>query len=266
MKAAIKETIQAGILLYTRIKTNGKKEKGKRAKKQKPSSAEVMRRNDEYARRDFSIKLHHNFGPGDLHVVFTYADDAPSQEQAKKNLTKLKRDLSKLYKKLGVELKWMEVTEYENKRIHHHFVLSAIPVEELTKIWPHGFVRPAWLDDTRRYEKLADYLLKETQKTFRNPDAFSKRRYHCSRTVKAPDVRVEEVSANQLFEPKPNKGYYIDADTIHKGINPVTDRPYIEFVQVALDEPRPYRRGKKRKYRKDHIPWTPEEEQQSLFQ
>lgn len=265
MKAAIKETVQAGIFLFTRIKPNGKKEKRERRKKSNPSSAEVMRRNEEYAKRDFSIKLHHNFGPGDLHVVFTYSGEAPSQEQAQKNLAKLKRDLSKTYKKLGLELKWMEVTEYENKRIHHHFILSAVPVEELVKIWPHGFVRPAWLDNTGNYSKLADYLLKETSKTFREPDAFAKRRYHCSRTVKAPDVRVEEVSANQLFVPKANKGYYIDEDTIHKGINPVTDRPYIEFVQVAIDEPRPYKRGKKRKYRKDHIPWTPEEEQQSLW-
>ena len=263
---ARKVTVQAGIFLFSKITGRKKDIQKERAPKSKPSSKDVIAINDKNAERDLSIKLHANFGSGDIHAVLTYSGDEPSMEQAKKNLDKFKRDLSKLYKKHCIDNKWIEVTEYKNKRIHHHFILKKVAMEEIVKIWPHGFVRPTWLDNTGDYRKLVSYLIKETSKTFREPDAFAKRRYHCSRAVKAPDAREEEVSIQQLFEPKANKGYQIDQDSVWKGINPATDRPYIEFIQIALDEPKPYKRGKKRKYQKEKfISYIPEEEQCSLF-
>lgn len=265
-KAALKITLQAGKLIFTKVTTK-KREKGqlnKRGKKKNPTSEEVMAHNQRYAERDLSIKLHANFGPGDLHLVLTYSGEEPSKEQAKKNLEKFKRQLAKLYKAQDIPLKWIEVTEYENKRIHHHFVVSKFnDVFKIADIWPHGYVRPTRLDDTGDYRKLAAYLIKETSKTFRNPDAFAKRRYHCSRTVTVPNARVEEVSIEQVFEPKATKGYQIDQDTIYKGINLITDRLYIEYIQLALDEePKKYKRGKQVKYRKEkYISFVPEEEQ-----
>ena len=81
----------------------------------------------------------------------------------------------------------------------------------------------------------------------------------------SPDVRVEEVSIRQLFEAKATKGYYIDHESIWQGINPDTDRPYLEFVQVSLDSNpyKKYRRGRKRKYKKERIR-TRVEKQMSL--
>lgn len=268
-KTALRVTLQVGKLMFTKVTTK-RKEKGqqnKRGKKKNPTSEEVMAHNQRYAERDLSIKLHANFGPGDLHLVLTYSGEEPSKDQAKKNLEKFKRQLAKLYKDQDVPLKWIEVTEYENKRIHHHFVVSQIAdVFKIADIWPHGYVRPTRLDDTGDYRKLAAYLIKETSKTFRNPDAFAKRRYHCSRTVKVPDARVEEVSIEQVFEPKATKGYQIDQDTVYRGINLATDRPYIEYIQLAIDEePKLYKRGKKIKYQKERFIAFELEEEQMLF-
>ena len=269
-KTAMKVTIQVGKLIFTKVTTK-RKEKGqqnKRGKKKNPTSEEVMAHNQRYAERDLSIKLHANFGPGDLHLVLTYSGEEPSKEQAKKNLEKFKRQLSKLYKENGLNLKWIEVTEYENKRIHHHFVVNRIPdVFKISEIWPHGYVRPTKLDDSGDYRKLAAYLIKETSKTFRSPDAFAKRRYHCSRTITVPDARIEEVSIEQVFEPRATKGYEIDQDTVYKGVNLITDRPYIEYIQLALDEePKKYKRGKKIKYKKEKFIAFEPEEKQMLFE
>lgn len=268
-KMATKVTVQAGKFIFTKV-TAQKKEKGqvnKRGKKKNPTAEEVMQHNQRYAERDLSIKLHHNFGPKDLHIVLTYSGKEPTKEEAKKYIEKFKRQLANLYKKQGLELKWIEATEYKNKRIHHHFVVSYIgDVFKIADIWPHGYVRPTRLDDSGDYRKLAAYLIKETSKTFRDADAFSKRRYNCSRTVKAPDAREEVVSIQQVFEAKATKGYQVDQDTIYKGVNLATDRPYIEYIQVALEaEPRAYKRGRKIKYKKEKYIAFEEEEQQMLF-
>lgn len=264
---AIKETLQAGKLIFTKVTTNRKsREKRQRAKRKNPTSAEVAAINQKNAERDLSIKLHANFGPGDIHAVLTYSGEAPDKEEAKKKLNKFKRDLKKKYAKYDLVCKWIEVTEYERGRIHHHVILKRIPIEEIVDIWPHGYVRPTWLDDTGDYRKLASYLLKETSKTFRDSDAYAKRRYRCSRTVVVPEVRVEEVRMEYLFEAKATKGYQVDQDSIWKGINPATDRPYIEYVQISLlDDPKKYKRGKRRKYRPEkRISWADEEEQLRL--
>ena len=136
---------------------------------------------------------------------------------------------------------------------------------KIAEIWEHGYIHTSHLDKTGDWRALADYLIKETSKTFRKADTFSKRRYKTSRSVVSPDIRVEEVSIRQIFEAKATKGYYIDQESIWQGINPDTDRPYLEFVQVSLDSNpyKKYKRGRKRKYKKDRIR-TRVEKQMSL--
>lgn len=252
---AIRETVQAGKLLFTKITTRRKRDFQKRAERKNPTTDSVAKINYKMAVKDLNIKLHHNFKPGDLHVSLTYAGDEPSKEEARKNLDNFKRRLRTLYKKQGVYLKWIEVTEYENRRIHHHFILSYVDPAKIAEIWEHGYIHTSHLDKTGDWRALADYLIKETSKTFRKADTFSKRRYKTSRSVASPDVRVEEVSIRQIFEAKATKGYYIDQESIWQGINPDTDRPYLEFVQVSLDSNpyKKYKRGRKRKYKKERI-------------
>lgn len=267
MKSAVREMIQVGNLILTKVSMKkNTKNKSKRRKKENLTSEEVMKNNEKNSLKDFTVKLHHNFKPGDIHAVFTYSGTEPSKEEANKKLDKLKRDLKKLYQKNNLELKWLEVTEYKNKRIHHHLVLSKIDVYELAKIWPHGFVRPTYLDNTKDWRKLANYLIKETSKTFREPDAFAKRRFHASRTITNPNIKEQEVSIVQVLEPKANKGYYIDQDSVIKSENLFTRKPYIEFVQIANDTPINLRAGKRKKYKKEKLHKPTADEQLGIFE
>lgn len=269
MKLALRETIIAGNLIFNKITTNRRKnDKIKtRAKKSNPTPMSVEKMNQHYAEKKFNILLHHNFKAGDLYVTLTYRNN-PGKDFANKKITSFIKKLKRRYKKAAAELKWVHVTEYENcNNLHHHFVLSYIDPAIIYDCWKEGFIKIALLDESGDWRKLGNYLIKETSRTFRNPDAFSKQRYSKSRNVVMPEVRVEEVSTEQLFVAKATKGYYIDQDSIIKGINPDTEKPYMEFIQVALDTPcKKYCRGKRKKYKREHIKSIITERQLSLVE
>lgn len=252
-----RETIVAGNLISRRYTGSGKRAPGeKRTKKNKPTAEAVEKINRKNSERELTLKLHHNFGPGDIHVVLTYAGEEPTKEEARAELRRFLGRLRRYFKKAGKVLKWILATEYDNKRIHHHMVVSRMDTADLDRMWTAGHARPTHLDETGDYRKLAAYLIKETDKTFRNPDAFSKQRFSCSRTVTAPPAKVEEVRASEMLkDPKPVKGYYILEDTIHKGVNPVTGAPYMEYMMIALTEKpriRIWPKGKKYRYKEKY--------------
>lgn len=253
----IKYITVAGSTIFVKVKQGRKKRTPgeKRQQREKATPEDIEKINQKNAERILAILINYNFKCGDLHIVLTYSGEEPSKEQAKKNLEKFKRDLAKLYREKELSLKWVTATEYENKRIHHHIVCSGgVDIIDIAKIWPHGFIRPTYLDKTGDYRKLASYLIKETSKTFRKTDAVSRRRYNCSRSIERPEPKKEAVSSSQLVEPKPVQGYYIDQDSIYCGKNPICGRPYIEYVMVSLtEEPRikKWNRGKKTKLRSE---------------
>ena len=253
--AVIQETIRAGRLVYRKITGKKASEKGKqRAKKSKPTIAEVERNNQRYAERDLMLKLNHNFSPNDMHLIFTYRAE-PTKEEAAQILKEFKRKLLRLYRKYGVVLKWIETTEYENTRLHHHFIISqGVPLKEIKETWGHGTVITRDLYPEGDYRKLSEYIIKETSKSIKSDNPFSTKRFRCSRTIENPPVYREEVKASKLLEdPKPIKGYYIDRDSIYQGVNPVTERQYIEFFMLPIEGEEQAKKinGRKVKYRKE---------------
>jgi len=157
----------------------------------------------------------------------------------------LRRDL----RKEDIELKYIAVTEYENHRIHHHLVINTVNVKAANDLWSKGWIKMSALDKTGNYCRLASYLIKETQKTFRTEESAHKRRYSTSRNLVKPIVKREFVSGAELFDdPKPMPGYYIDQDSVRRYEHPFTKVEHLEYVEIALDTPRKYKvwpRGKK---------------------
>lgn len=248
-----KHTTVAGGTIFVTISGAGNQKSGQRGRREKPTAPEVMEMNRKYAERSLSMILNHNFGAGDLHTVLTYGGDAPDPAEAKTRINNFIRKMRRLYEKKGLVFKWVLATEYKNHRIHHHFVCTGgVSLWERQDLWPWGMLRDTPLRRDRDYRKLAAYLIKETDKTFRLAESVGKRRYTCSRNIERPQMKRESVSARLLLEdPKPVKGYYIDKESVHKGVNPFTGRIYLEYVMVSID-PRPrissWRRGKS-------VPW-----------
>ncbi len=127
---------------------------------------ELNRRN---AVKKLTRLLNENYHPNDLHIVLTYADDylPATPKEGQKLLDDFKRDMRKRMRDQGKDFLYIAVTEGLARRLHHHLVINATDIETITACWPWGKMRIYPLDDKREYSKLAEYLVKETDRTFR---------------------------------------------------------------------------------------------------
>ena len=184
--------------------------------------------------------LNTNFTHQDYYITLTYRRELrPDPETARKQIDKFIGDLRKLYKRAGVELKWVAVTEYKNKAIHHHVVINRYKIGKVVDLWPYGHPQIKLLDNTGDYGKLAAYFVKETCKTFGEPDSPSKKRYRHSRNLKKPKHEVKIVKADTWRDdPKPYKGYQIIRDSVYADVNPITGYPYQVYRMVRPPDKR----------------------------
>lgn len=258
-----KETIKAGKTIIRTLKASTRENtmKKKRKAKTNPTSEAVKKVNFRNAVKMLTAKLNHNFKANDIHLTLTY-DTAPDPQAAKAELKKFIRNLRSCCKKNNIEFKWIAVTEYKHARIHHHIVMSDIDIEIIKKYWKHGYIKPVLLDGTGNYYRLAEYLLKETEKTFREDNSPQKKRYTCSKNIVTPLPYIEKMSGKKFREEiQPDKGYYIDQDTVRKYHHAILDVDCMSCIMIRLkDQPTAKRtRGKKGRYER-HYP-VPREQQ-----
>lgn len=236
----IRETIVAGktIIQSYRASVRMKTVKGeKRKPKCNPTPESVRKVNLKNAVKNLTALLNANFTGRDYHLTLTYAGEEPTKEKAKTNLNNFMRRMKYYCDTHDLEWKWVAVTEYENHRIHHHVVCSGIDPQVIHSKWTCGFVNFKSLDDDGNYYRLAEYLIKETEKTFRQPDSVNKKRYTSSRNLIIPEIKKEVVSERMLNrDPVALKGYYIDQDTVNRYEHSILGVECLEYIQISLDE------------------------------
>ncbi|NMA65333.1 MAG: hypothetical protein GX957_03715 [Clostridiaceae bacterium] len=99
-------------------------------------------------------------------------------------------------------------------------------------------VRPT-ITYTHDLSKLAEYFIKETNKTFRDEESASRQRYIPSRNLYRPQPKVERIHSRKWNdEPKPVKGYYVLRDSLVNGINDITGFPYQYYIMVQNEKPK----------------------------
>lgn len=211
----------------------------KRKSKKKATAEDIKKQNYEQAKRNLKRLINANFSAGDFHCTLTYKkENRPDQEEARRELANFLRRVGRAYKKTGNEFKYIVVTEYESKSIHHHIILNNIPgaTDLINKNWKVGRVHFTPLDYEGDYKNLAEYLLKETEKTFRESDSANKKRYTRSRNLLIPEPEKKLIKASTFRKkPQPIKGYYIDPESFHEGINPVTGYLYQTYTMIRLE-------------------------------
>ena len=209
-----------------------------RSKNMNPTPLDVKRVNQRNAETRLRRLINCNFEKNDIHLVLTYKkEDRPNPEAAKKILANFIRRIKRRYEKEGIEFKYIHVTEYGKKSgaIHHHILLPGIDMRIIQDTWEYGKARPTYLDDKGDYGQLANYLIKQTSKAFMQDDAKG-RRYHPSRGLKKPRTFVKIVHSNTYREdPKPEKGYYIELDSIKNGVHEVTGSPYQFYRMIKIE-------------------------------
>lgn len=235
-------TVKAGATIeVTKSYTRRLGIKNKRSK-ERATTEEMKKINEKNAERTLRLKINANFGPDDIFVTLTYRKtERPTPEQAKRNVKRFIDGLRKRFRKIGEDLKYINVTEYKNTAIHHHLIINHVEGKDIPKVirqlWKFGRPDFKFLDGTGQYKDLAAYLIKETSKTYKENDGGHKQRYSCSRNLIMPPTKtgIVKKATRWLSDPKPKKGYYIDSDTVYNGVDSFTGREYQRYTMVKID-------------------------------
>lgn len=265
MIKAIREICIAGRVIDVSIRPKAGNHKNKRAPKTKITSDDVRKINDRNASKQMARLFNANFNDSCWHFTLTYKKE-PTLKESQVIEKNFLRRLSYRMKKLGIKFKWVTATEYKASRIHHHLITNADP-KIVIELWGMGHVFRTSLYSEPDYTQLAEYIIKETSKTFREKDCPFKTRFSRSRNLILPEVRVEEVAASMLLKtPEPWKGYeMLDEPVIWE--NPVTGLKHIEYKMAAIEEPRlkKYYKGKKKTRKESYWKYINSIEEQLSF-
>ncbi len=251
----IKKTIKAGqtIEIQKYYSSRYKRKDIERGKRTKPTPLEMEKINEKRAADRLRQLINANFGEKDIHLVLTYKrENRTDPEQAKKDLEKFLRKARAHYKVNNNVLKYIAVTEYKNKAIHHHILVNCSDIRELLPLWEHGYIRPTYLDNRGDHSAIAEYFIKETCKTFRTANASHKKRWCASKNLIQPEIKTEIVSAESWRkEPKAPKGYQLIKGSLEEGLHEVTGYPYIKYRLIKIDDKRGKDYAKKKKCKKN---------------
>lgn len=235
----IERTITAGKVKEVTKYHTFKYKSPKKPRGQNSNSTPILmaKVNQRKAEDKLRLLLNENFRENDLYLTLTYEKDTPDAAEAKSNITRFIRKLRDCYKKIGSALKYVAVTEYGRKRIHHHMLINyAIGIGKgiIKKVWAFGFSKiDLFGGEPDDCERLANYLVKETSKTFNTDEKIHGLRWIGSKNLVHPVAEKRVVSASSWREqPKPVKGYYIDV--VKSGINQ-QDYPYQFYRLIKIE-------------------------------
>ena len=255
----------------------------KRAPRKKKTKEQIKRINQINREIRMRRKLKLNFSSNDYWCCFKYpAGTKLTIEEMNNNRKSLIKALQRIFKKHGVELKYIYRMEIgERGGLHFHMVINRIWGQQtdviINKCWStvikNSFKRRGiviksadglcdfkCMYDAGGFENLAKYICKqpkEESETYKQlslfPESERKKliKANPSRNLINPEPEEKEFShltvRKMITEgPTPTEGYYIDQDSIISGINPFTGLSYLKYTEHKLDQTEdgpPERRG-----------------------
>ena len=211
----------AEVYIYP-VKESGKKGKGSRGKKRKPSRACQKELNNKHRAGRLNREISANFNEGDSFFTLTYKTVAQDYDRAHKDIVNFIKRYKRAARKAGFtgEIKYIYVTEQGRKsqRWHHHIILSGeLKASEVQKIWGLGLVdiRPLLPDEGGQYKGLAWYMCKLGNETDEAEKADSKSaadimtggRIHRSRNIKPVEPTDNDYEISRKKAEKISKEY-----------------------------------------------------------
>ena len=137
----------------------------KRAQRRRRTPEEIERQNQTNKENNLRRKIVLNFKAGDLWCTLKYpAGTIKTADELKADWNDFRRRLSREYRKVGYELKFIYRMEIgKNGGAHIHVLVNRIPDAELAidKAWIHGRVYRASVYKEGGCEQLADYIAKK---------------------------------------------------------------------------------------------------------
>ena len=223
---------------------------GEQSLKKHERSQESIDKQNQYQRtKTVRRLLKANFKEGDYWTTLTYRDKEGRQiKEVTSDVQRFLRKLRAKYKKLEIPCKYIYRVEIGSKGgIHVHIVLNRITDLDslIQQAWIHGRTFNELLDDGP-YERLAEYIVKpptdQQKKLLKTFDEDTKKliRYSCSRNLERPIPERKVYTRHtmqKIFNSDlvPEKGFYIDKDSIRRGINEFTGYSYLSYQEIKLD-------------------------------
>lgn len=212
----------------------------------------VQKINQINAERTLRQLTNHNFCNDDYHVVLTYARHyrPPDIAEARKELKQILRRLREDCQRVGIEARYIAVTEIGDKgAVHHHIILNHMDTKMVTGAFKRRIKNEAdkweWarlgtarfypLYSDGQYKDLSNYIIKQTSKTLRRAGQNGKR-WFGSKNLKKPVTKPNVVDAKTWRkEPKPPKGYMFDpALPLINGVCEVTGLAYQRYAFIKI--------------------------------
>lgn len=248
----VERIVRAGKTIEVeRYFTSRFKKKGiERGDKVKPTKEQQKKINTRQAERKLRILMNANFGYGDYHLELDYirtkGQPDRTRQQMRQDIDIFLREARKEYKKAGLELKYIHVMEIGEKGArHHHLVINQIDTKILQECWykayeGHNRVKVFPLDDSGNYAKLASYFIKYADKHLKDAEGLQGKRWNCSKNLVRPEPEYRIVTDREWFksEARPIKGYYVDKDSVSKGVHSPEyyGYGYFRYMLVKLEE------------------------------
>lgn len=191
--------------------------------KEKKTKESVRKVNEKNRIKKLAWLIELNFEPGDWHVVFTFRKEnrTTDRNRIREIRKELLKALRRIYRKAGVELKYIIVIEHLKTTVHFHAILNDIPKfgKQIREAWTYGNLNlsPLYESDDG-FMQLASYLLKEAGTGEKEK---GEQTYTRSRNLKIPVTTVEVIKSKKWRkDPKVPKGYYMEKGSFYEGINP----------------------------------------------
>ena len=230
----------------------------KRQKKQKRTPEDIERQNQYQRAKTVRHLIKANFTEGDYWTTLTYkVKDGQTIRDIAGDVSRFLSKLRYQYKKKETPCKYIYRIEIGSKGgIHVHIILNRIPDLDrlIARYWTHGKSFNELLDDGT-YEQLADYIVKpptdQQKKLLKTFEENAKKliRYSCSRNLERPVPETKTYSRRTMrsvfnHDLIPEKGFYIDKNSIRRGVNAFTGMGYLYYQEIKIrknERPEPIR-------------------------
>lgn len=224
-----------------------------RSKKINKTTEAVEKQNAQNAFKKYRRLINANFKPADYHVVL-HNDEfhkTIDPEVAKKNLQQFLRKLRDILKKEGKELKYVSVTEYGPRSIHHHLLIqNNIEPAVISEAWQNGSTTFIPLKPNGDYTRLASYHMKQVEYNRQMGRGVFAKRWTQSSNLIIPEPIVEIVRADSWRQdPVVPVGYVLVQDSLSVGVSEITGYPYQYYRLAAIPK---FKNVKGKRKERDH--------------
>lgn len=206
---------------------------GQKRQEKKKLTPEQMRRVNQYTKeRKARWRIRLYFDTDDYFICLTYKKQnrPEDMEAAKKDFKKFIDKVRDEYKKRGEKLRWIRNIERGTRGAWHiHLLINRVPDADLIvkKAWKKGTIKFKLLYSDGEFRKLASYITKTSE----TDTGIRESSYSCSRNMPLPDPEVKVYRKWKTWgKIRIPKGFYMDEETFHEGVNPITGYKYRRYT------------------------------------